>query len=162
MVRLRRKSLGGGEIPRRRRQPMRFVKHREGPRSAGAGYLSAHVSVVREEIEARDPYLYVGMKVARIARDFRRQDTRADTEEILKLFAPFFNEVRGHHDDRPALYQALTPPFDQIHPGHNRLAGAGLVGEEKPQPRLRHHVLEDRFVLMGEGFQGPRSKGGGT
>ena len=46
------------------------------------------------------------------------------------------------------LDKPLAATLRQVHPGHDRLAGARLVAQEKAQPRLREHVSVDGFVLV--------------
>ena len=55
----------------------------------------------------------------------------------------------GHRmSTRSATIRSRSSLMQQ--PRHDRLSGAGVVGEHEPQPRLRQHVLVDRDDLVGQ------------
>ena len=77
-------------------------------------------------------------------------------EEPLEVLLPLRDQVRRGHHQHP-LGQAEPLRLPQPHPGHDRLAGAGLVCQQEPQHRLGQHrpVHRQRLVRVG-----PQRSGG--
>lgn len=77
------------------------------------------------------------------------QLTQAATEKPIEVGDPLGREVRRAHNDRP-LHQPQALHFPQVQTRHDGLAGARLVGQKKPQHRLRQHrtVHSGRLVRV--------------
>ncbi len=81
---------------------------------------------------------------------------------FIELFGhfplPLRDEVgRGHNQgtgDDPTEFEFLQEQAD-----HNRLACAGVVGQQKTQTRLPEHMIIDRFQLVREGINPGQTHG---
>lgn len=71
-------------------------------------------------------------------------------EETVELVLPLDGEG-GRGQDEDALDGLAQLHLFDVETGHNRLARAGVIGQEKAQPGLRQHALVDSFHLVGEG-----------
>jgi hypothetical protein len=67
----------------------------------------------------------------------------------VQLILPLDGERRRAEDEHPLDGGPESQLLDE-EPGHDRLAGPGIVGEEEAEPALREQALVDRFELMGE------------
>src|SRR5262249_58639885 len=76
-------------------------------------------------------------------------DLEALAEESQKLILPLDGQW-CRYDDEHALDRLAQLQFLDEEAGHNRLAGARIVGEEEPQPRLRQHLEVHGLDLMGQ------------
>lgn len=56
----------------------------------------------------------------------------------------------GRRHDQDAPEEPTTEHLPDVEARHNGLSGAGIVCQEKPQARLREHVVVDGNDLMGE------------
>ena len=74
--------------------------------------------------------------------------TRNFVVELLLQFAlPLEREV-GRADDQDALGEAAKLQFADEQAGHDRLAGAGVVGEQEPDARELEQVVVDGLELV--------------
>lgn len=74
-----------------------------------------------------------------------------DLEGQPELVGEFVLPLRGEaawRDDQDALGVAADHQLLQVEPGHDRLAGAWVIGEEEPQWLPGKHLAVDRFDLM--------------
>ena len=79
------------------------------------------------------------------------QDVEREVEAAVELVLPLFDQASGA-DHEAALQVA---PGDQLldeQPGHDRLAGAGIVGEQEAQRLAGEHGLVHRGDLVGKRF----------
>jgi len=68
-------------------------------------------------------------------------------ELLIKLALPLEGEV-GRTDDQDALGQAAQLKLADQQAGHNGLAGAGVIGQQKAHPPQLQHVVVNRFELV--------------
>ena len=74
-------------------------------------------------------------------------DPEVQPKQGLELPPPVAHETRGRHDQHP--FQTPTRQhLADVQAGHDRLPGAGVVGEQEPQRILLQHPLVDREALM--------------
>ena len=77
-------------------------------------------------------------------------DLERFVEEAQQFVLPLDGQGRGNEDeasiDRIAQLQFLNQQAR-----HDRLAGAGIIGEQKPQARLGEHLQVDRLDLVRQG-----------
>ena len=74
--------------------------------------------------------------------------TRNFVVELLLEFAlPLEGEV-GRADDQDALGEAAQLELADEQPGHDRLAGAGVVGQQEPDARELEQVVVDGLELV--------------
>ena len=75
-------------------------------------------------------------------------------ERLVELLGhlplPLGSQV-GRGDDKGAGDGSAQFEFFQQQAGHNRLAGAGVVGQQETQAGLAEHIVVDGFQLVGEG-----------
>ena len=76
-----------------------------------------------------------------------RQDVEAETEFLGQLVLPLLDQTAGR-DDQAAFQIAADQQFLDQQPGHDRLAGAGIVGEQEPQRLPRQHLAIDGRDLV--------------
>ena len=76
-------------------------------------------------------------------------DHKSLLEPLLHLAPPLVLEVTWHHDE-DATGQVAELEFLEDQPGHNRLACAGVVGDEEANAGQAEHVAVDRLDLVGE------------
>ena len=68
-------------------------------------------------------------------------------ELLLQLALPLEGEV-GRADDEDALDQAAQLQFADQQAGHDRLARAGVVGEQEAHPRELEQIVVNRLKLV--------------
>ena len=68
--------------------------------------------------------------------------------ELVRQFALPLERQVGRRDDQRAADQAAGLQFLEQQPGHDRLAGAGVVGQQEADARQLHEVVVDRFELV--------------
>ena len=68
-------------------------------------------------------------------------------ELLRQLVLPLLDEVAGR-DDQAAVEIAADQQLLDQQPGHDRLAGAGIVGEQEPQRLARQHLAVDGRDLV--------------
>ena len=76
-----------------------------------------------------------------------RDDAALQSEQGAKLPLPIAHEPRRRDDQHPAN-PAPEQHLAHVEPGHDGLAGAGVVGKQKAQRLLRQHSLVDRNSLV--------------
>ena len=74
-------------------------------------------------------------------------EAQAELEEQLVL--PLLDQAAGG-DDQAALDVVAQHQLLDVEPGHDRLAGAGVVGEEEAQRSARQQLAVDRPDLVGQ------------
>src|SRR5205814_1724511 len=80
-----------------------------------------------------------------------RENLKGKVEFFRKLVLPLLDETaRG--DNETAFQIAADQQLLDEQTGHDRLAGAGVVGEQKPERLARQHFAIDRRDLMGQGL----------
>ena len=79
-------------------------------------------------------------------------------EEAQQLVLPLNGQRRGDQNQAPVDGFAELQLLDE-QPGHDRLAGAGVVGEQEAQPRLRQHLPIDRLDLVRQGADARQADG---
>ena len=72
-------------------------------------------------------------------------------ELLLEFPLPLEGEV-GRADDQNALGQAAQLQFPDQQAGHDRLAGAGVVGQEEAHAGELQQVVVDRLELVRQGI----------
>ena len=108
---------------------------------------SLHGGIYRCQIQAHNPQVVTGFERV-LAHRLSRDRSQAAAEKPLEVSLPLRDQVsRG--DDKGAADEAEPLHLPQVHPGHDRLAGAGLVREQEPEVRLREHRAVNSVHLMG-------------
>jgi len=57
---------------------------------------------------------------------------------------------RRRYEDQHPLHRLAQLHLLDIQPSHDRLARAGIIGQQEAETRLRQHPLVDSLDLMGE------------
>ncbi len=70
-------------------------------------------------------------------------------EAVQELVLPLRGERRRHHHQDPVHHPAQLQLLDQ-EPGHDGLAGPGVVGQHEAQPGLGEQAPVDRLDLVGQ------------
>ena len=111
--------------------------------------LLLHVLVARELVEPGDDEVGLEEPVAG-ARRFELvvgEDLERQMEAPVELVLPLLGEA-ARADDEAALQVAAGDQLLDEQAGHDRLAGAGVVGEQEAQRLARQHRLVDRRDLV--------------
>ena len=133
-----------------RRHLVRLVADDEVPAAIGRLRASACTSSLRDElVEPGDDEVGFQEPVAG-ARRFELvvgQDLERQVEAAVELVLPLLGEA-ARADDQAALQVAAGDQLLDQEPGHDRLAGAGVVGEQEAQRLARQHRLVDGGDLV--------------
>ena len=129
-----------------RRHPVRLVHDHQVP--VRLAQARQDVAALREVERGHRPRLPHPL----VHAELRAQVAAAQHDERLvellpQLALPLEREVRGG-DDQDALGEAPQPQLADQQPGHDRLARAGVVGEQEPHPRRLQQVVVDRLQLV--------------
>ena len=119
------------EVPARAEQALPGVLDARDPRDR------------RDDLVAFLPGVLAVVGAEHVAAD----DLEVLAELVLQLALPLEGEVR-RRDDQRALDQAAGLQLLEEQAGHDRLAGAGVVGEEEADARQLEEVVVDRFELV--------------
>ena len=109
-----------------------FVAHDEVPSAIGRLELGLHVLVARQLVEPRDDEVVLHEPVAG-ARGLELvvgEDVEWELEAPVQLVLPLLGQVARADDEAPLEISADDQLLDE-EPGHDRLAGAGIVGKEE-------------------------------
>ena len=79
------------------------------------------------------------------------QDVEGQIEAAVELVLPLLHEAAGA-DHEAALQVAARDQLLDEQPGHDRLAGAGVVGQQEAQRLARQHGLVHRGDLVRQGI----------
>ena len=133
----------------RGRHLVRLVADDEVPAAVGRLELLLHVLVARELVEAGDDEVGLEEPVAGagglelvVGEDLERQ-----VEAAVELVLPLLGEA-ARADDEAALEVAAGDQLLDEQARHDRLAGAGVVGEQEAQRLARQHRLVDGRDLV--------------
>ncbi len=134
------------EPGRSRGQPVCLVEDHQVPAGLVRPNSVLHSRVDRGQLQGGHPQV-VG--VQRVLTDGRRGELpQPAAQQPLEVVHPLRGQVRRAHDDG-ALDQAQPLHLPDIETGHDRLAGARLVGEQEAQQRLRQHRAVHGRGLVG-------------
>ena len=124
-----------------------FVEDDQVP--AGGAELFLQLLVARHLVEADDQLMMVFERIAarRGLLQKRRVDAELQTELLEQLVAPLLDEAAGS-DDENAAGVGAHDEFADVEPGHDRLARAGVVGQDEAQRLARQHRLVDGGDLV--------------
>jgi len=116
---------------------------------AGHAQFGLQVFVARKVVEARDEQVLLKEGVAGVRGVDHRpgDDLEAQVELLAHLVLPLLDE-HPRADDEAALHVAADHQLLDEQAGHDRLAGAGVVGEQKVQGLAWQHLLVHRRDLM--------------
>ncbi len=124
-------------------------------RSQSGGVVEARLEVLvsGELVEPGDQEVGVGERVARQRRldAVAGQEGEVEVELLGELRLPLLDEAAGR-DDEAATQVAADDELADEEPGHDRLAGAGVVGEQEAQRLAREHLLVDGGDLVRQRF----------
>jgi hypothetical protein len=132
-----------------RRHLVRFVADHQIPAAIGRLQLLLHVFVARELVEAGDTQRGFKKPVAG-ARRFELvvgENLEGQVKAPVEFILPLFGQTAGA-DDQAALQVTADDQFLDQQAGHDRLAGAGVVRQEKAQRLARQHGFVDRGDLV--------------
>ena len=110
------------------------------------------VLVARELIHPRDQQrVLLERRLApnTVCSRLRGQDLEREPELQIQLVLPLLDQAAGG-DDQAALDVVAQDQLLDVEPGHDRLAGAWVVGEQEPQRRARQQLAVDRAHLVGQ------------
>ena len=115
-----------------RAHAVRLVDDHEVP--LGLRKLGLQVLVARELIHARDEQrvLLERRRPEHGLAELRREDLEREPELQVQLVLPLVDETAGR-DDQAALDVLAEDELLDVEPGHDRLAGTRVVGEQEPQ-----------------------------
>src|SRR5215510_3193856 len=102
---------------------------------------SKRVNADNEEVTL---YAYKGVASSGLASCHH---AKRQAEERAHLALPVANQPCGGNYKYP-VEQAPSQHLPDVEPGHDRLASAGIVGEEEAQTGLLEHMLIDSNALM--------------
>ena len=132
---------------------MSLVADHEVPATVRRAELGLHVLVARELVEPGDGEIVLQEPIAGarslqlvVGDNFERQ-----LELSRQLVLPLLDQAAGA-DDEAALQVAPCDELLDEQPGHDGLAGTGIVGQKETQRLPGQHGLVDRGDLMGKGF----------
>ena len=129
--------------------PVRLVDDDEVP--LGLGELGLQLLVAGELVHPGDQQRVrarttTGVDVRRRSSCGREEvEPQPELEEQLVL--PLLDQAAGRDDQAPLDVVAEQQLLD-VEPGHDRLAGAGVVGEQEAQRRARQQLAVDRADLV--------------
>src|SRR5207248_1150794 len=81
-----------------------------------------------------------------------RDDVEVEPELLRKLVLPLLDEAARRNNEAATEVAAHDQLLDQ-EPRHDRLACAGIVGEQESQRLSRKHVAVDGSDLMRQGLE---------
>ena len=111
---------------------------------------SAWTSSLRDSLSRRAMTRFVLEKPVARAGRFELvvgENVERQVEATVQLVLPLLDQAAGAHDQAPLQVAARDQLLDQ-QPGHDRLAGAGVVGQQEAQRLARQHRLVDRRDLV--------------
>ena len=73
-----------------------------------------------------------------MTRVFARDDIEGQVKLVLQLVLPLLHKI-ARCDDQTPLQVTTNNQFLDQKPGHNGLAGTGVIGKQKPQRLTRKH-----------------------
>jgi hypothetical protein len=132
-----------------RRHLVGFVADHQVPAAIGRLELLLHVFVARELVEAGDDQVGFEEPVAG-ARRFELvvgENLEGQVKAPVEFVLPLFGQAAGA-DDQAALQVAAGDQFLDQQAGHDGLAGAGVVRQQKAQRLARQHRFIDRGDLV--------------
>ncbi len=102
-------------------------------------------------VDPCDEEVALGEDVAGVGRieQVAGEHVEAQPELFGQLLFPLADETSGG-DDEASLYIAADHELLDVETGHDRLAGARIVGQEEAQRLSRQHHAVDRFDLVRE------------
>ena len=132
-----------------RRHLVRFIAHDQIPAAVGRAQFLLQLFVTRQLVEARDDQIALQEPVAgtRRGRLVVGEDLEVQVEALVQLILPLLGQAAGTHH-QTALQIAAGDQFLHQQSGHDRLAGAGIVGQQEAQRLPRQHRLVHRGDLM--------------
>ena len=143
-------NLSAGEG---RRHLVRFVAYDQVPAAVGRLEFFLQCVVACELVEARDDQIGLQEPVAgtRRGRLVVGEDLEVQVEALVQLILPLLGQAaRTHH--QTALQIAAGDQLFHQQTGHDRLAGAGIVGQQEAQRLARQHRFVHRGDLMRQRF----------
>ena len=144
-------ALGVPDLAARkgRRHLVRFVAHDQIPAAVGRAQFLLQLFVTRQLVETRDDQIGLQEPVAgtRRGRLVVGEDLEVQVEALVQLILPLLGQAAGTHH-QTALQVAAGDQFLHQQSGHDRLAGAGIVGQQEAQRLPRQHRLVHRGDLM--------------
>ena len=129
-------------------EAVRLVDHRQVPVALSSGERLAH-SLGAQEVAADDhPVEYVPRVLGRVGVEHRRVHLlEAQLEALAQLARPLRTQAGRGHDEDPVADVAQLELL-HVEAGHDRLACAGVVGEQEPQSRLAQELAVHRLELV--------------
>src|SRR6266851_1112070 len=91
-----------------------------------------------------------GVAAARCLHHLTSHNIEWQVKAPIEFILPLFDKAAGAAN-QTAVQVTVDQQFFEQKPGHDGLAGAWVVGEEKAQRLAREHLAVDRGDLMGEG-----------
>ena len=107
------------------------------------------VSVARQVVESGDHQVAFTERIAGPGGldQLTGEDGEVQSELVVHLVLPLSDEPAGSHDeDSPDV--ATKHQLLDVQPGHDRLAGAGIIGQEEAQRLPGKHLAVDSDDLM--------------
>ena len=127
-------ALGVPDLAARkgRRHLVRFVAHDQIPAAVGRAQFLLQLFVTRQLVETRDHQIGLQEPVAgtRRGRLVVGEDLEVQVEALVQLILPLLGQASGTHH-QTALQVAAGDQFLHQQSGHDRLAGAGIVGQQE-------------------------------
>jgi len=131
-----------------RAHAVRFVNDDEVPR--GAPEALQHVVALRPVNRGDDLRLVLpGVHAVGVPQIDAADDIEPFPETVAQLALPLEREVR-RADDEGSAHEPPQLQLLQQKPGHDRLPGTGVVGEQEANARLREYLAVDGFELVGQ------------
>ncbi len=130
---------------------MGFVAYHQVPAAVGRPELLLHLLVAGEFVEPGDGEVVLEEPVAGTG-GFELvvgEDLEGKVKAPVEFVLPLLGEAAGA-DNQAALEITARDQLLDEEPGHDRLAGARVVGEQEAQGLARQHRLVDRGDLVGQ------------
>ena len=130
---------------------MRLVADDEVVTTFRSAELLLHVLVARQLVEARDGEVVLEEPVAGAGglELVVRHDLEGEVEAAAEFVLPLLRQASGT-DDQTAMQIAAGDQLLHQETRHDRLAGAGIVRQQKAQRLARQHGFVDRRDLVRE------------
>lgn len=114
--------------------------------------LLRHLGEAGQAVQAGDPegVLPEGVSQGHLQKG-AGEDLEVQAKLLPKLLLPLQDEPPGGHHQAP-LQGAPEEEFPDVEPGHDGLAGPGVVGQEETQGGAGEEVAVDGLNLVGKGL----------
>ena len=119
----------------------------------GTGEFLLQVLIAGQHVQARDEPRVIVERVSRSGclDHVAGEDVELQAELLAEFVLPLLDKAaRG--DDQAAFEITASDQLLDQQAGHDRLSGAGVIGQQEPQRLARQHLAIDRRDLVRQGL----------